>query len=344
MNILLTMPRGPRSAVFFPDEAVAGLRKIGDVRVNETKEPLTSDSLAGIIGDVDVCVTHWGSPKFTDDVIAAAPRLKLIAHSAGSVAHLVTETVYARGIKVCSANPVMARYVAEAALGYMLAALRLIPQHASSMWRGLAWDRRDLETESLFGKRVGLVGLGTVGGFLLDLLRPFGVQVRLYDPYLSADSRGANALAAHPEVELRSIEDVLSWAQIISMHASLTPETNHMLNAERLSLIGDDAVIINTARGAIFDERALERLLAERHQRVVLDVFEQEPLPTVSPLRMMENVILMPHLAGSPAREEMAYAVVDEVRRFAEGRPLQLEISLEKFKLMTSTEFITQRR
>jgi phosphoglycerate dehydrogenase-like enzyme len=175
-----------------------------------------------------------------------------------------------------------------------------------------------------------LIGLGTIGRFLLDFLKPFDVRIKLYDPYLSPDS-----LREHPNVELSSLEEALLWGDIISIHASLTQETRGMIDADRLRMIKEGALFVNTARGAIVDELALSAALRQGRFRAVLDVYETEPLPPDSPLRNLENVILLPHVAGITAREEMAYAMLEEIERYSNGEPLQYEIPFEKFALMT---------
>jgi phosphoglycerate dehydrogenase-like enzyme len=193
------------------------------------------------------------------------------------------------------------------------------------------WKKRLVESQSLLGAKVGLVGLGTIGRRLLRLLEPFGVQVRVYDPYLQPGD-----LQEFPQVErVAFLKDVLAWGDVISIHASLTPETRGLLDEGSLKWIKDGALFVNTARGAIVDERALAAELKTGRFRAVLDVYETEPLPADSPLRAVDNVILLPHVAGITAREEMSYAMLAEIRRFSQGEPLRHEISFEKYQLMT---------
>jgi phosphoglycerate dehydrogenase-like enzyme len=275
-------------------------------------------------------VTHWGCPQFSSAVLANAERLKLIAHAAGSVADLVTPEVYTRGIRVASANSVMAKYVAEGVLAYILAGLKRLPQQARHVRYG-GWHQPDAAFPSLFEARVGLVGLGTIGRFLLDLLRPFHARVKVYDPYLPA-----GALDAFTEAESAGLEEVLAWGDVISIHASLTRETRGLLDARRLALIRDGALLVNTARGPIIAEDALIAELRAGRIHAVLDVYTHEPLAAASPLRTLDSVTAFPHSAGTTARGiEMTYAMLDEIARFARGEPLQYEISLEKCRLMT---------
>jgi phosphoglycerate dehydrogenase-like enzyme len=335
MNILITMQEGSNRDVFFPEKVIDLFRKLGNVRINDTEKPMTEEGLIKSIGDIDVCVTHWGSPQFTDEVLENAPHLKMIAHCAGSIAQLVTENVYAKGIKVCSSNSVMARYVAEGVLAYMLASLRLIPQHSGDMKNGVLWKRRKTEVKSLLEEKIGLIGLGTVGRYLLELLKPFNIAIKLYDPYIKKES-----LSDYTNLTFGTLDEVLEWGIVVSVHASLTPDTYHMLDADKLKLIKDGSVLINTARGAVFNEKDLENELGGGRIQAVLDVYEKEPLPLDSPFRKMDNVILMPHMAGAAAREKMTLAMLDEIERYKNNSPLKYEIPLENYRLMTRSDFI----
>ena len=329
MNILIDTPKGHIRDVFFPEGAIEKLKELGNVILNDTDIPLGEEEIVKYIKDVDICITHWDTPKLSDKVIESANRLRLVAHAAGSVANIITDRVYEKGIKVCSANTIMARYVAEGVLAYILAGLRNIPEHDRDIRNG-GWNRKIEQSRTLFGEKLGLIGLGTVGSFLLELLKPFGVIIRLYDPYISSA-----ALAGYPDVETGTLEDVLTWANIISVHASLTPETRHLLDKKRLSLVQSGALFVNTARGAVIDEEALTDELCSGRFKAVLDVFGKEPLELDSRLRKLENVILMPHVAGATAREQMTFAIIEEIRRYINGEPLEYEIPYKKYKLMT---------
>jgi phosphoglycerate dehydrogenase-like enzyme len=330
INTLIAVQVARNGAVYFPEAAMAEIGKFGDVTVLDTGERRTEADLAGALGDIDVCMTHWGCPCFTAAVLEKAPRLKMIAHCTGSVANLVSDAVYDRGIRVCSANNVMAKYVAEGALAYILSGLKLINRHDGWMKQGELWKQNTMGTKSLFGARVGLVGLGAVGMNLLDLLKPFNVSIKLFDPYIQQ-----SALSDHLNVSLCSLEEALAWGDVISIHASLTQDTRHMLGAGQLRIIRDGVVLVNTARGAVIDEAVLAVELSTGRFTAVLDVYEQEPLPLESPLRRMEYVTLMPHLAGITSRAEMTFTMIEEVGRFIEGQPLQYEIPYNRYLLMT---------
>lgn len=329
-RILFTTQAGATKQTYFPPELIARLERLGEVVFNANPgQPFSEDQLRAALPGVDVCLTHWGCPTFTPAVLENADRLSLIAHAAGSVADLVTPAAYERGIRVCSANRVMARFVAESVLAYMLAGLKYIPLQVERMrsggWGGAASPR------SLYDACVSLIGLGAIGRYLLDLLAPFQVQVKVYDPYLKP-----GALAPYPRVESASLDEALAWGDVVSIHAALTPETRGMLDAGKLALIRDGALLVNTARGPIVDEAALVRELQSGRIQAALDVYTVEPLPAESPLRGMQNVLLFPHTAGLVDRGcEMSVAMLDEIERFIRGEALQYEIPFEQFRLMT---------
>ena len=329
MNILITQQEGALRDKFFPEEIVKLIGELGTIRFNDKDRTLTGEELAEYLEDIDVCITHsWnGCAAFSEEVLKNANRLKLIVHPAGSIATFITDSVYDKGIKICSSNSVMARYVAEGTLAYILAALRNIPEQNKLMKDKFLWTQ--LKKNSLINRKVGLVGLGQIGRFLLEFLKPFDVKIKIYDPYVKPDT-----LKQYDNLEISTLEDVLTWSEVISLHASRTPETYHMLNKERLKMIKDGVLIVNTARGSLIDEKALCVELKSGRLSAVLDVYEEEPLPLESPLRDMDNVILMPHLAGENTIE-YTYPMIDEIKRFINNEPLLYEIPYEQFLHMT---------
>lgn len=183
MNILITAAQGETFQRHFPAPILEQLRALGTVVCNPFPRPFTAQELAEALKDTDIVITHWGTPQIDACMLDSAPRLRLLAHAAGTVAHIASEAFYERNIPVLSANSVMARFVAESVLGYMIAATHRVAQLNASIRAG-SWDKRLGEQTSLFGNSIGLIGLGTVGRELLSLLAPFGCAVRVYDPYL----------------------------------------------------------------------------------------------------------------------------------------------------------------
>ena len=330
MHILVTDPSARDNDDLYPPAVRDRLEALGDVEWNDTGEQYSATELRDRLEGIDVCVTGWGVPTLTEDVLETADSLQLVAHVGGSVASVASDALYERGIAVCSANHVMAPFVAEGVLTYILSALRSVPQLDHEL-KGGEWPTdRKFRSETLFDATLGLVGLGEVGKNLLPLLEPFDVTVNVYDPYLSAGD-----LEEYPFATLTDLDTALNTADVVSIHASKTPETYHMLDAEKLALVPDGCLLVNTARGAIVDEAALVEELESGRISAALDVYEIEPLPEDHPLRDRDNAVLGPHMAGSPSRWRLADAVVTEIERFAHGDSLEHAVPRERFELMT---------
>lgn len=328
MEIFVTLPEGELRDDFFPDEARRRLESLGSVAWNPSTDDLSEDALRDRIDGVDVLVTGWGSPRITADVLEAADDLQLIAHTGGSVGTLVSEAVYDAGIRVVSANDVMADYTAEHTLGSIVAKLRAVPELDASMKAG-EFGADDVDIRTLHGKDVGLVGLGTIGRKLLDHLASFDVSASIYDPYVDAEE-----IAEYPFATLTDLETVLDSA-VVSVHAARTEETIGMLDADRLARIPDGALFVNTARAEIVDEAALVEELRSGRLSGVFDVYHQEPLPADHDLRELDNVLLTPHVGGSQIRGPLTETVIEDIERFQRDRPLEHEISRRQWRTMT---------
>ncbi len=329
MKILFTVPVGGLRDKYIPPKLMTRLEALGEVVKNPHSRQYTRDELKALLPDIDIIITHWGSTQYDAELLDCAPNLKLIAHCAGTVAHTASETCYERAIPVLSANPIMAKYVAEGALTYILSGIRAIRAYDGNMRAGL-WHQNMPPTNTIVGGEIGLVGLGAVGRNLLDMLRPFGCTVKVYDPYLPD-----GALDAWKFAESTSFEDAMR-NPVVSIHASQTPETYHMVNAGALALMPDDALLVNTARGSLIDMEALIPELQSGRLRAVLDVYEREGCPQDERLLACTGkLILQPHLAGMPSGSAMTAAIIDDLERFLRGESLQLAVSHAQYLHMT---------
>jgi len=320
-RLLVSVPAGVTRDTFFPEEVRARLRETGDVAWNDTGRNLESGELSSLLAGVEVCLTGWGTPRFDATVLRGADRLGLVAHTAGSVAGLVSPELYDRGVRVVSGNRVFAESVAESVVAYALLALRGLTHWTREVEEG-RWRSEDFRNQGLLDQAVGLVGFGAVSRLLVPLLAPFRCRIRAYDPHVP------EALMREHGVEPAALDELLSRSRVISLHVAKTPATRHLLDARRLALIPDGALFINTARGAIVDERALASELATGRFTAVLDVFETEPLPPDSSLRGLPHAILIPHMAGPTVdrRRFATLAVIEDAARFLAGQPLEHEI------------------
>lgn len=231
--------------------------------------------------------------------------------------------MWERGITVSSAVTGNALPVAEYTLAMILLCGKDAFEHRERFRASHAYPP-PAETAAMgnVGRRVGVIGASRVGRRLLELLRPFDFTVLLHDPYVSP------AEAAALGAELLSLEDLLRHSDIVSLHAPDIPETYRMLDRDRLGLIRDGGVLINTSRGALVDPDALTDELVSGRLRAVLDVTEPEPLPAGSPLYRLPNVFLTPHIAGSLGNEleRLGRIVVEELERVVAGVGLEHEV------------------
>ncbi|MCD6289439.1 MAG: hydroxyacid dehydrogenase [Anaerolineae bacterium] len=330
--MILVLLRPSLYELLFTPESDQALRALGDVTFHESERDLTSDELAERIPGFDIVVTGWGTPPFTDEVLAAADRLRLIAHSAGSIKHMLPPAVFERGITVTHAASAIAPAVAEMSLLLTLLMLRKAHKLDRMLKAGGSWNEAKLAGmgQELAGMRVGVIGAGYTGRNFIRMLRALEAEVWVYDPYLSEERAG--------ELGVRkvSLDELLQSCPVVSLQAPSTQETHHMIGARELGLLQDGAVLINTARSWLVDQDALLAELRTGRIQAALDVFDQEPLPADHPFRKLDNVFLTPHIAGATiqARHRQGRTVVEEIRRFLSGEPLQYQVTREMLDIM----------
>ncbi|MEV6964095.1 hydroxyacid dehydrogenase [Hamadaea sp. NPDC051192] len=301
------------------------LRHLCDVRGPLPADSFRDGRVRAELGEVEVLLTGWGCPPLDDEVLAAAPRLRAVFHAAGSVKANIPPSAWRRGLVVTSAAAANAKPVAEFTLASILLEGRRTWRYVEGYRRHRDGDSawRDLVPPTLnHGAVVGLVGLSRVGRRVAELLRPFDFTVLAADPIVDRDQ------AARLGVRLADLDDLLRSSDIVSLHAPELPETRHLLDRRRLALLKKDAVLINTARGALIDTAALIDACRAGHIRAILDVTEDEPLPAESPLYELPSVQLTPHIAGSMHGEtrRLADSALDELERFLDSRPLEHQV------------------
>lgn len=328
----LLTAHGDLARQVFPDHVRAELESFAEVRYNELDRTFTEPELVERIGEVEACLTTWGAPHFTAEALAAAARLRIIAHAAGTIKPFISPVAFERGIIVTNAAGVIARYVGEMALLLSLACLRDLPRYNRALKEQNAWRAPDAgPADTLRGKRVGLIGFGATGREFASLLPPFQVELLCYDPAVPA------SVMAQYGAKPAELEKILRSCEVISLHAASLPSTRHLLNEERLAMIRDGAVLVNTARGALIDTKALVKELETGRFRAALDVFDpEEPLPPNHPLRGLGNVILTPHVSGPvPTRYwEMGRHAVENVRTVLSGSVPPGAITAAQFETM----------
>ena len=316
--------------VHFEAPTMARLRHLCTVVEPVPCVSLDDPQIETLRGDIEIVVTGWGSPRLAETALRRLPRLRLIAHTAGSVKSMIAPEILGSGVRVTHAAAANAIPVAEFTLATILLSNKRVPYWTEAYRR--ARTRLDKKTPEVrghgnFGRTVGIVGASRVGRLVIGMLARHDLTVLLADPYVTGDA--AAALGAR----LVGLDALLAASDIVSLHMPLLPETQKCIGARQLAAMRDGALLINTARGAVVDHAALEAELLSGRLDAVLDVTDPEPLPPDSPLWDLPNVILTPHIAGSIGNEtrRMTATALDEIERFIRGEPLQHEVDLENW-------------
>lgn len=305
-------------ARLFSEQAWAALAAFADVIHHPGDEPAARPDLLALLPPADACLTSWDVAPLDAGVLAAAPRLRAMAHMGGSVQRFVSEAVWQRGLHVTSAAPALARSVAETTVGLMIVGLKRVWPLARFVQEG-GWRPSESETwlwpaREVHRKQVGVVAASHVGRHVIELLAPFGPRILLYDPFVSSEQ------AAALGVEQVELDELCRRADVVTLHAPAKPATRHLLDARRLALMKDDALLINTARGSLIDEAALVAELSRGRFFAFLDVTDPEPPVADSPLRRLPNVVVLPHIAGCIEDcTRLGELAVEELRRFFAG-------------------------
>lgn len=333
MKSFVTLPKNSVFPTFFTDENVSLAESLGEVVWNDKNVHLTHDEIAQRIGGSDIYVTGWGSPRLDSRILDRAPDLRLLVHLCGTVVPFVSDEMWERSIRVISGNDFFAESVAEGTIGYMLTALRDIPKYSTRLKNDKIWKTSSDTNRGLLGKTVGIVSYGAIARHLVRMLQPFRVKIKVYDikPLPTDDVVKYGLVFA-------SLEEVFSTCDIVTVHTPFNDQTHHLVSEDLLSLLPQGCLFINTSRGAVVDQAALERQLATGRFRALLDVYEKEPLPAKSSLYTLDNVILMPHMAGPTVdlRRDITRSLLIEAYEYLnKGALLPHEISRAAASVMS---------
>ena len=264
---------------------------LGDqVEVRWVDGPNRPELLAAV-ADADALLVR-SATTVDAEVLAAAPKLKIVARAGVGLDNVDVDAATARGVLVVNAPTSNIHSAAEHALALLLSAARQIPA-ADATLREHTWKRSSFSGTEIFGKTVGVVGLGRIGQLVAQRLAAFGTHVVAYDPYVSP------ARAAQLGIELLTLDELLGRADFISVHLPKTPETAGLIGTEALAKTKPGVIIVNAARGGLVDEAALAEAVTSGQVRAAgLDVFATEPC-TDSPLFELPQVVVTPHLGAS---------------------------------------------
>ena len=305
-----------------PDVIETRMMELFDARLNLTDTPMSTAQLVAAVKQADVLV-----PTVTDRVDAAVlaqagPNLKLIASFGTGVDHIDLATARQRGVTVTNTPGVLTEDTADMTMALILAVARRVGEGErlvrAQKWQG--WGPTFMLGHRLWGKRLGIIGMGRIGQALARRARGFGLSIHYH-----------NRRRVHEEVEQaleatywESLDQMLAHMDIVSVNCPHTPATYHLLSARRLKLLRSHAVVVNTARGEVIDENTLARMLAAKELAGAgLDVFEHEPAvnPKLIKLAKAGRVVLLPHMGSATyeGRVAMGEKVLVNIKTFMDG-------------------------
>ncbi len=276
-----------------------------------------SDELLNIAGDYDAIIVR-NQTKVTEDLLKAASRCVVVGRAGVGIDNIDVKAASDQGIVVAFTPEENSISVAEQVLGMMLCLAKKFPGANASVKSG-SWDRMAFLGVELFGKTLGVIGLGKIGARAALRARAFGMRIIGYDPYLTKN----NFTVTETGAELCDLDTLLRESDFITIHLPLTDETRQMINEETLAKMKPTAYIINTSRGPIVKEEALYEALSKGTiAGAALDVREEEP-PKESPLNTLDNILLTPHVAAftQEAQDKVVESLADDVDRVLSGGP-----------------------
>lgn len=299
------------------DEWIAALGALGELTFVDDDGSLTDDDVAALYRAHDVAIVGWTERAIPASLATDPGVLRYVCCYSGSIRGAVPRALVTSGMLVSNWGDLPAAGVAEGAMTLLLASAHLLPL-ALTVQRAGGWGVDPTLRTGLDGLAVGVYGCGVVGVRFIEMLRPFRSRVRVFDPYvaeLPADVERADTL-----------DDLCAWSEALVVHAGLSEETERSVGAPQLARLRDGAIVVNTARGGIFDQDALVAELVTGRLRAGLDVLEPDlVLPADHPLRRLDNVTLTFHqVAGGgwpprPGLRPMQQRVIEQLERFGRG-------------------------
>jgi D-3-phosphoglycerate dehydrogenase len=283
-------------------QGISALRGEPLLEIDE-RPTMKAEEILAIIGDYDAIIGR-SATRITSDLLKAGKRLKVVGRAGVGVDNISMDTATTLGIAVINAPAGNTVAVAELFFGALLAFLRKLGAADQSMREG-RWDRSALLGSEIKGRRIGIVGLGRIGGEVAVRARSFGAMVAAYDPYVQPSRFEALRVE-----RVERLEDLLAKSDVLTVHTPLTDETKDLIGASEIRLLPQGAILVNMARGGIVNEADLITALEKGDLGgAIIDAFSKEPLAADHPFRGMPNVFLTPHLGASTVEAQRNVAV-----------------------------------
>ena len=302
-----------------PEPVETRMRELFDVELNLDDHIMSQDELVAAVQRADVLVPSIQDKIDSKVLSRAGDQLRLIAQFGAGVDNIDVQTALQRGITVTNTPGVLTEDTADMTMALILAVPRRMVEGVKAVEADqfVGWHPTWMLGRRIWGKRLGIIGMGRIGQAVARRARAFGLQIHYHN---------RRKVAAHIEQELdatywESLDQMLSRMDILSVNCPHTPATYHLLSARRLALLKKDAFIVNTARGEVIDEAALARMLEKGELAGAgLDVFEHEP--AINPkLKKLQNVVLLPHMGSATleGRIDMGEKVIINIKTYADG-------------------------
>ena len=315
----------------FDEAALTRLSDICDIVSPGPLEDLSTPTAREVLSEAEILVTGWGCPYLSKEIVAAAPRLRLIAHAAGTVKYHLDPAVYEAGIAVTNAAYANAVPVAEFTLAMIILAgkrtFEFRDMYRADPTRASSYTLMDTPIGN-YRRTIGIVGASHIGRRVIELLTHLDYSILLSDPHVRLGDEICR------RAELTSLDDLIARSDIVSLHAPSLPSTRHMIGPHELRRMRDGATLINTARGALVDEAALVAELETGRICAIIDVTDPEIPSPDSALFRLPNVYLTPHIAGAigTERSRLGHLVADEIERFIAGVPMKHQVQYALLK------------
>ena len=302
-----------------PEVIEARMMELFDVRLRDDDTPMGREELAKAIEIADVLVPTVADRIDEELLGLASCRLKLIANFGAGVDNIDLDAAQRRAITVTNTPTVLTEDTADMTMAMILAVPRRLVEGeqlvSKGLWKG--WGPTSMLGHRIWGKRLGIIGMGRIGSAVARRARGFGLSIHYHNRSQLPEAAEQGLEATYWD----SLDQMLAHMDIISVNCPHTPATYHLLSARRLALMKSHAYLVNTSRGEVVDECALTEMLREgRLAGAALDVFEHEP--EINPnLRALENALLLPHMGSATleARVDMGEKVLVNIRTFVDG-------------------------
>ena len=283
------------------------------------QEKLTGQALIHALVDADVIVLMRDRTPFKADLIAQLPKLKYVLFTGTRNTQLDLEALQAKNIPVsCTEFGPSKETTTELTWALILSALKRVSEQ-SQLLQGHEWRNENSVLPALYGQRMGMLGLGEIGGRVAKVAQAFGMEVVTWSPHMTAERAQAKGAT------FVSLEELLQTSKVVSLHLVPAGPTKGLMNAQRLAMMRPDSVLVNTSRSSlIVTADLIAALKAGKPGQAALDVFDDEPLPKNDALRDAPNTLLTPHLGfvAQPVFQRFASGLVECLEAWLAGKPL----------------------